>query len=137
MALTLIPAAKGEPSIRCSSQPSPCQFCEQNGLSSFDILSSGQKDDQKNESREYRIKISVILNNTKIPHKAGCPLCRLILSRLPVSRLSQLQLEKKTANLLLREFSRPCLPGATVQEKRLSILASDRSCGCLRLVLRF
>jgi hypothetical protein len=113
-----------------------CHVCERNGLSGYDILVDGQKNPAPLLAREYSIEINIFLDNLKTFDKIECPFCRLILSRLPQNRLVELQLGRTTSNLVLREFSRPSPTGTKAQEKRLSILSNDRSCGSLRKVVK-
>jgi hypothetical protein len=133
---TLKATSRVELSGRRHSLPTrPCQACERNGLSGFDILWGGLQTTTSLATREYKIEIDCAFDSSRTVEITDCPLCRLILSRLPQHRLFESQFGRATSNLILREFSRTPLPGTTTQETRISIFSNDRSCGSLRKVL--
>jgi hypothetical protein len=109
-----------------------CQVCEQSGLSASLRVSVPLK---TSKAAEYNVEYSTLLAVSSSLRGTLCAFCRLVLSRLPATRI--LCPRSETTKLILRDSSRPHQSGLTGGEKRLTVLVNDRNCGSLRSVRNF
>jgi hypothetical protein len=110
-----------------------CTLCKQSGLSALELFSRHSQSSKIGQIREYKIEHNASLLNLNALDNINCPLCRMILSRLPETRLFRITLQAKPAKLVIRD--RLSVPGVLTRDWHLSILSDGRNCGCLRLVL--
>jgi hypothetical protein len=110
-----------------------CTFCKQSGLSALELFSRHPTRPKIGEVKEYKIEHNVSLLSLNALNNIDCPLCRMILSRLPETRLLRVTVQTKPAKLVIRD--RLHVPGVLTQDWHISILSEGRNCGCLRLVL--